>query len=357
MRAWVFQDAKQLAKRGAKHCPWSVGWYDARGKKKQKTIGAKTTAKAYARKLEGEAAAGLLKSHDRMRWADFVERFTRDHLATLAPRSREEYSASFESFNELVKPRYIDEVDEAAVAEYRSKRFAEVSSPATVNKDLRHLRCALNRARKWKLIADRIDVDMLREPERDPAFVDDATFKLLYDACSHMTQPAGRHYPPEDWWKALLTFAYLTGWRISEILALRRDGIDWANGVAHIPAEETKGKRDARIDLHPAVIDHLKGIVGFDPLVFDWPMHKRALWDHFSDLKKAAGVTLPGAFHRFRFGFANANVDTLPADVLQRLMRHRAAATTRHYVNMAERMRRQKAADLIHVPAFLKKEA
>ncbi|MEQ8846109.1 site-specific integrase [Botrimarina sp.] len=356
MRAWVFQDAKQLAKHGAKKCPWSVGWYDARGKKKQKSIGAKTTAKVYARKLEGEAAAGLLKSHERMPWAEFVERFKRDHLATLAPRSREEYLISLRCFNDTVKPRSLDEVDSATVAEFRGKRIAKGVSPATVNKDLRHVRCALNKARRWKLIADRVEFDLLREPERDPPFIDDATFKLLYNAAKAMTQPAGRHYPPADWWTALLTFAYLTGWRISEILALRRDDIDWAKGEARIEADATKGKREARVELHPAVLDHVKNIVGFGPLVFDWPLHRRLLWTHFAKLKKEAGVEIPGAFHRFRFGFANVNVDALPADVLQRLMRHQAAATTRRYVNMAERMRRQDTANRIHVPAFLRKE-
>lgn len=124
-----------------------------------------------------------------------------------------------------------------------------------------------------------------------------------------------------------------------------------------MPAEQTKGKRDARVDQHPVVLDHLKGIAGFGPLVFDWPHHERTLWTDFAALKEAAGVELTGAFHRFRFGFANANVDKLPLDVLQRLMRHQDAKTTRHYVNMAERMKRQNTADQIHVPDVLRKKA
>jgi integrase len=357
MRAWVYQAANQLSVHGAKKAPWSVGWYDQRGKKKQKTIGTKTAANQYARKLEGEAAAGLLRSHERIRWADFVARFKRDHLATLAPTSGPLYERAITEFTTIIGPQYLDQVDEGAIAEFRAKRMKDVKSPATVNKDLRFLRCALNKARKWKLIPQRIEFDMLREPERDPYFVDDETFGKLYRACSEMTQPTLQHCEASEWWQALLTFCYMTGWRIGEALSLRRDYIDWANGVATIPADVTKGKRDARIELHPVVISHLKTVVGFGPMVFEWPLHERLLWTHFAKLKKAAKVEFDGAFHRFRFGFANANVDSLEPDVLQRLMRHQDAKTTRHYVNTAERMKRRGTADRLHVPEILAKKA
>lgn len=76
-------------------------------------------------------------------------------------------------------------------------------------------------------------------------------------------------------------------------------------------------KRDSRAELNSVILDHLKGIVGFGALVFDWPHHERLLWVEFAKLKEAAGVEFSGAFHRFRFGYANANVDRLEADLLQ----------------------------------------
>ena len=90
-------------------------------------------------------------------------------------------------------------------------------------------------------------------------------------------------------------------------------------------------------------------------MVFEWPYHERTLWAHFSKLKKAAGVDFSKAFHRLRFGFANANVDRVPEDVLQRLMRHQAASTTKGYVNKARRMRTQGTADRLHVPDVLRR--
>ncbi|MEO1496192.1 MAG: site-specific integrase [Planctomycetota bacterium] len=357
MKAWTFQDPKQRKKLGPKKCPWSVGWYDQCGRKKQKTVGSKTAAKTVARRLEGEFAAGLLRDREQVKWAEFVGRFDRDHLATLAPKTREMYRRSLAAFTDTFGKRLVEKLTEADVAHFRAARLSQGVAPATVNKDLRHLRCALNKAKRWRLLPHAIEVELLREPERDPEFIDDEAFAKLYDACDVMKRPRGRVYAAGDWWRSLLTFAYLTGWRIGEIMALRRDNIDWSAGIAFVPAEQTKGKRDARVELHPVVVDHLRGIIGFGDLVFDWPFHERMLWADFRTLKKAADVEISGAFHRFRFGFANANVDNLDADVLQRLMRHQDAKTTRHYVNMAERMKRQGTAERLHVPAVLAKKA
>jgi integrase len=94
-------------------------------------------------------------------------------------------------------------------------------------------------------------VKMLREPQRDPFFIDDAAFTKLYDACQTMTLPANRHYAAEDWLRALLCFAYMTGWRIGEILELRRDHLDFDAATATVDAESTKGRREARVELHP----------------------------------------------------------------------------------------------------------
>jgi integrase len=100
------------------------------------------------------------------------------------------------------------------------------------------------------------------------------------------------------------------------------------------------------------VLDHFRAILDFQPRVFTWPHRARTLWEEFSKQKTAGGLTFAGAFHRFRFGFANANVDNLDADLLQRLMRHQSQQTTRGYIDMAERLKRTGVADRLHVPAF-----
>jgi integrase len=379
MRAWLFQDTRQRQQLGDK-CPWSVGWYSADGKKKSKKVGSKSMADKFRQKVQGELAAGICTvGRTRTPWATFRREFIDVALAGKAETTKVEYESALATFERIASPTYVDAVTTATVDKFIAKRQAEPAnapirakagekptpkaakakprtvSPATVNKELRHLRAAFRKARKWGLLAQAPDVTMLREPDRDPYFVDDATFKALYDACGAMTRPEGRRYPAADWWRALLAFAYMTGWRIGEILDLRRDDVNLETGIATVDAENTKGRREARVELHPIVVDHLRAIVEFQPLVFDWPHHERTLWADFKSLKSAAGVDFPGAFHRLRFGFCNANVDNLDADLLQRLMRHRAAATTRKYVNAAERMKRAGTAAKLHVPDVLRK--
>lgn len=88
--------------------------------------------------------------------------------------------------------------------------------------------------------------------------------------------------------------------------------------------------------------------------MFGWPHHERTLWADFTSLRTGAKVEFRGAFHRLRFGFANANVDSLAADLLQKLMRHQAAVATRRYIKAAEHMKRAGTADKSHVPDVLR---
>ena len=364
MKAWLFQDTRQRAKLGDQ-CRWSVGWYGADGKRKSKKIGSKSMAEKFRRRIEGELAAGLCTvGQKRTHWSDFRRQFLDDVASIKAANTKLQYERAFNQFERLVHPAYVDAITTATIDRFTARRSAgethpdsdEVSKPepATVNKELRHLRAALRKAADWKMLRELPAVTLLRQPERDPYFVDDAAFAALYAACDAMIRPKGRRYPAADWWKALLVFAYMTGWRVGEILDLRRDDLDLEGGIARVDADSTKGRREARIELHPVVIYHLRAIIEFQPFVFDWPHHERTLWTDFNTLKQKANLEFPGAFHRLRFGFANANVDALPADLLQKLMRHRDPKTTRSYINAAERMKRAGTASKLHVPPVLK---
>ncbi len=69
----------------------------------------------------------------------------------------------------------------------------------------------------------------------------------------------------------MLVFAQMTGWRIGVILSLRWEDVDLAEGTALLRYSDNKGKRDAKVGLHPVVVDHLETIRGFGKLVFEWP--------------------------------------------------------------------------------------
>jgi integrase len=158
---------------------------------------------------------------------------------------------------------------------------------------------------------------------------------------------------------------YMTGWRISDMLALRRDDLDLDAGTAVTRAEDNKGKRDERVRLHPTLIDHLRKLPGFDPAVFPWNHSRRTLHVEFALIQEAAGIDMPChgehkhtrfchvyGFHDLRRAFATMNADKLTPDALQALMRHKSYQTTQVYINLARQMDAAVAA--LHVPDVLK---
>src|SRR5262249_26139425 len=150
-------------------------------------------------------------------------------------------------------------------------------------------------------------------------------------------------YPPADWWRALLVTGYMTGWRIGQLLGLRREDVDLVKGMATSAAADNKGKRDVRIPLHPIVVQHLEKLAGVSPMMFTGTHHYRQLFKAFNRLQDAAGVRPKGGkqhygFHDLRRAFATMNADNLTPDALQALMQHRDYQTTQRYINMARQL-------------------
>lgn len=375
MKAWLFQDHRQRKKHGAK-APWSVGWIDPRGKRKSKRIGAKSHAEKFRRKLEGELAAGLYRDEVTVTWAAFRAEYA-GKVATPELRGAEQRRVTtnaLDHFERLCAPRLLSAINTAMLADYIAKRSAERGkkegdrvSPATINKELRCLKAVLRIAHEWELLAKIPKITMLREPQKIPPNITTEHFGLIYDACDAARFPDNLPFTAGDWWRALLTFCYMTGWRIEETLSLRRDDLDLDQGLATTRHDNNKGKRDEQISLHPVVINHLRRIACFEPVIFPWPRHRRTLWLEFQRIQKAAGIHLACdkahrhtdschlyGFHGCRFAFATNNCENMPAVTLQRMMRHKSFSTTQRYINMIGATK--DAAANLYVPPALSRD-
>jgi hypothetical protein len=69
-------------------------------------------------------------------------------------------------------------------------------------------------------------------------------FDKIYKACDVATMPRRLPYSPDACWRALLTFVYITGWRVSELLAVRRVDVHLEKGIAITRHGDNKGRRD-----------------------------------------------------------------------------------------------------------------
>ena len=250
-RAWLFQDGRQKAKLGPKACPWSVGYFDDEGRRKSKRIGSKSAATKYARKVEGELASGTYQSTRNKNWPEFRVEYLERGLAGCAPRSVESAKLALGQFEKLIKPVRVNTITSRTIADYVSKRLApRISkddkerpplSPATINRELRTLRAALRRANRWG--PPRVPhFDFLKVPGRLPTFVSAEHFSKLYEHAGAARWPNEGPYTTADWWQALFVMAYMTGWRISSLLALKWADVDLENGFALSRAEDNKGK-------------------------------------------------------------------------------------------------------------------
>src|SRR5205807_8997489 len=89
-------------------------------------------------------------------WEEFREEYTTRILAGLAERARTEAEDSLDRFERIIKPKTVAEIHTATVDDFIAKRRqepgkkkGETVSPATVNKDLRHIKAALRVAAEW----------------------------------------------------------------------------------------------------------------------------------------------------------------------------------------------------------------
>jgi len=373
MRAWVYQDHKQkpLGDKGK----WSVGWIDPDGHRKAKRIGSKSQAEKRARKIEGQLAAGVYLGDSRKTWKEFRQEFE-DRIANgMVPNTKRNTLDALDAFERHMKPAKLQAIKTTTIDDFVSRRRTDKGrqpkstvSPATINKDLRHLKAVLRIAHEWGYLPLVPKVRMLREPKKLPQYVTPEHFAAMYKACTAATEPAGLPYSAADWWRAVLTMCYMTGWRIGEVLSLRRSDLDMEAGIAITRWDDNKGKRDERVPLHPVVVQHLELLPSFHPLVFPWIRGRRDLWQEFATIQKAASIKLECAdkhehtdachrygFHDLRRAFATLNAERLSATALQGLMRHQSFATTQRYINMARQL--NGSVEALHVPEVLRVSA
>jgi integrase len=377
--AWIYQDDKQVKKHGPDRASWYVGWLDPEGKRRCKSCGpgpdGQRNAEKLRRKLESQLLTGTYQGEAKALWSDFRKEWDQKIGAGMEPATRQLTADALNHFERLVNPVKVFFITSRHVDHYIAKRRTErgrrrgsTVSVATINKEMRHLRAALNVAKDWGYLPAVPRFRMLREPGQLPTYVTGDHFALIYAACDKARLPEDLTYPAADWWRALVVTGYMTGWRIGDMLGLRRADLDMEAGTAVTRWEDNKGKRDSLVKLHPVVVEHLRKLAGFDPHVFPWNHNERTLYDEFARVQEAAGIHLPCrtrgqhehnrhchlyGFHDLRRAFATMNADKLTPDALQALMRHKSYTTTQRYINMARQM--DAAVAGLHVPEVLKK--
>ena len=369
--ASVRKKNSQVKKFGAAKAPWVVYWRDVNGNQKSKSFPAgergKREAKAFADKVDAEQKLGIQNTESDVSWARFRREYEEFKEPNIRPTSAKGIRNSLNHFERLIRPRKVSRITQRDIDRYASLRQQEPGAYGQITaqslmKDLRCIHGALLQAKRWKYLDEVPEVQMPRIEKRQPSYINVDEFQEMYKAAAEMTTPKIPGVDPADYWRALITFLYLTGWRIGSSVALRWDQIEETDQgvVVYSPAEQNKGKRDVQILLHPEVVRHLtplreaKSATVFPYVVFGWQLRQFYLLQERAAIEprfKREGQWY--GFHDFRRGFATNNVANLNTMELMQAMQHRDLATTQKYIRMAEETTAQSIASKLAVPDFL----
>ena len=135
---------------------------------------------------------------------------------------------SLNHLGRLCQSHLLRHVDHAMVEQFRAARLAEGVRPATVNKDLRHLKAAFNHAEDRGLIARNPlrRITMCRETRKPLRILSDQDEAALLKACHDPTLQTFVHT------------ALRTGMRSGELLAFRWTDVHLQTGKVYVRSDE-----------------------------------------------------------------------------------------------------------------------
>jgi integrase len=322
IRVWVqaFPDRPNLM----------LQWHDpdtGRRKSRSAKTDDQATAANMAKDLETDLNRGTHKPSTRMAWEDFCDLYAEEKRAGNRLATQERARCVLESFGERCHPKSLGAVNERMVSQYATAMRVAKRRPATIQGHLAYLKAALRWAVKQKLLTELPAIDMPKVPKKSIIrTVTMEEFERLLDKC------------PDDQWRALLWTAWYTGMRRTEMFDLTwHDGgapwVDFGQARIWIPAAYNKADADQWLPLHPELARILGPMRQARGRIFALASHPSAMSLVFCRIAKLAAVK--ATMHDLRRTFGSRYAATVPAPVLQRLMRHSDIKTTmRFYTNV-----------------------
>lgn len=286
----------------------------------------RTRAEGPRELLERELAEGSYSAIRPTTW----QAFSKEHAElTPHPQSREAIRQALAEFGTMFNNPLPKRVTFDMVESYAEKLRANGNAVSTVNKKLRFLRAAFNKAiRRCYLTRNpmegwrwqTVDLKAIRTAT-------DAEVAALLDAAEELHGVA---------WRAFIVVALGTGGRLSELLGLTWDRVDLDAGVVHFT--RTKGRRDRKIPVNPDVVQVFRKLrLQVQAVQTGRPFAGMAsiptVQRHWLDIRSKAGIkglTMHDLRRTYITRLIRANN---PLPTVQRLAGHSNIETTLRYYN------------------------
>jgi integrase len=206
--------------------------YYKNGKNYRESSGSdkKMVAQKKLAKREGEIADGKMPGiqFEKVSFDQLAEDFLREYKIN-QKKSLNRAERSVNHLKESFEGDRVVDITTPRINTYILKRIEEGAKNATINRELSALKRMLNLgAEQTPPLVDRVPhIPMLKENNVRKGFFEHDQFLALRD-----------HLP--EYLRGFVTFAYKTGWRVSEISELTWQQVDREQGIVRIEAGESK---------------------------------------------------------------------------------------------------------------------
>jgi integrase len=320
-------------------------WRDpATGKVCKESTGTshRSVAQQFARDKERKLALesrGLIDRFDAYQettWesakAGYLDHATQRHADH--PQSVDATRWSLLAFERIVAPKKLRDVTTEMLQDFAAKRMTQVS-PATVNKDLRHIRALLRWCHRRHLlrVLPVFAAAFQREDDKLPVVIPAADITKLRTAIG----TADVRCRSRQWWHVFVSIAEAVGARRGEILGLVWSQVDVRGLSVSIKSTISKGRRDRVVPIDLTLGELLarwwvgEGEPAGDQVVLPWPRSSyRRLYSDWERICEVAGVRVVFKHFRSTCGSELVNSGT-PTVLVRDWLGHSSVKTTEKF--------------------------
>jgi integrase len=288
--------------------------------------------------LEYELTHGKYQEASRMTWERFRELFMAEYAAGCRENTQRNFRVMMDLFERVCNPRSLRAVNERTISAFATglRKLpgynGDPMKASSIKVRLQFLHTALAWAKEQELIVKIPKFPTIKVPKKRPQPVPTESFEKLLDKAA------------DNQMRAYLLCGWLAGLRLNEALGLEWEETDKAPYVDPardrivFPAEVVKADEDQWVPLDPMLWEALAALPRVGRKVFRFDAvdgrGEREVTDiticaRIRGLAQAAGVKM--TMKSLRRGFGCRYASQVPAQVLQKLMRHASIKTTMDY--------------------------
>jgi len=275
--------------------------------------------------IEDQKFPSLTLSQFKDEYTKFIkENYSKKYLTSVELSFR-----SLTSF--LIKDTYLSELNNVMMEKFLLSVFSK--SKYAANLYLRTLKAAINKAITWNYIGKNPlkGIKLPKIPKKYPAFISEKELNIIMD------------YIKERDIKDVITLAFFTGMRLSEIINLCWSAVDLKSGIIIVQNNEaftTKSKRERIIPMHEKVRQVLcnRPRKDSDRYVFSKCgilYRQEFISKKFKKSLLQIGLSKELHFHSLRHSFASNLVQKgISLYVVKELLGHESISTTQIYSHL-----------------------